>query len=328
MLIGGLYSANGTASAVSPAKKGTIWVADQGDSGNPVVIIKGLKVHDNITGLDGPAGIAFTPNGQKAYVTEVGNGDLAAVSTNSESVTGTISLPLVNGGNPGPQAIAITPNGQTAYIADENEDVSVVDLATNTAESNIPIALTGGNVNCVAASPDGSTVYATILWGGTTEVAVISTATNTVTNTIPITGNPMGVAFAPGGATAYVAARVGSSSGTVSVIDTATQTVSHVIAVGGTPSGLAVSPNGKTVYVAYAPDYQHVTVIKTSNNTVTSTITGFNAPSGDQSVAFASNGKAYVANFGGGLAVVEHGAVKTTISVGGDDFLSALAIEP
>jgi YVTN family beta-propeller protein len=63
-------------------------------------------------------------------------------------------------------------------------------------------------------------------------VSVIDTATNTVTATIAVGSNPLGVAMTPDGSKAYVA---NAGSNTVSGIDTATNTVTATIPVGVAP---------------------------------------------------------------------------------------------
>ena len=89
----------------------------------------------------------------------------------------------------------------------------------------------------VAVTPDGAFAYVTSSGGADT--SVISTATNTVVATVPVTGYD--VAVTPDGTSAYV---VGSS---VSVISTATNTVAATIPVDGVwlafgPGSSATSP--------------------------------------------------------------------------------------
>ncbi len=57
---------------------------------------------------------------------------------------------------------------------------------------------------------------------------------------------PVGVAFTPNGAFAYV---VNQNSNNVSVIDTTTRTVTATITVGTNPWGVAFAPNGAFAYV-------------------------------------------------------------------------------
>jgi uncharacterized repeat protein (TIGR01451 family)/uncharacterized repeat protein (TIGR02543 family) len=82
----------------------------------------------------------------------------------------------------------------------------------------------------VAVTPDGAFVYVTNQNSDT--VSVIDTASNTVTDTIPVGAQPFGVAVTPDGAFVYVA---NNGSTTVSVIDTASNTVTATIPVGISP---------------------------------------------------------------------------------------------
>jgi YVTN family beta-propeller protein len=61
------------------------------------------------------------------------------------------------------------------------------------------------------------------------------------------------------------------------VIDTTTDTVTDTISVGKVPWGVAFTPNGKAVYVTNSED-NTVSVIDTTNNKVTKTISGFDDP--------------------------------------------------
>lgn len=106
-----------------------------------------------------------------------------------------------------------------------------------------------------AVSPDGATLlvpefgsFNPYVIGDT--VAVIDTATDTVTGTIAVGMQPEDVAFTPDGSYAFV---TNAGGATVSVIDMATQTV-----VATTPCGepfatflygVAISPDGKLAYV-------------------------------------------------------------------------------
>jgi YVTN family beta-propeller protein len=78
-------------------------------------------------------------------------------------------------------------------------------------------------------------------------VSVISTATNMVTATIPVSSLPHFVAVSPDGSKVYV---TNATSNTVSVINTTTNTVIATIPVGSNdpsaggsfPQGVAVAP--------------------------------------------------------------------------------------
>ena len=80
----------------------------------------------------------------------------------------------------------VQPVRQSAYIT--GSDVSVIDTATNTVTTTIPLASFG-----VAATRDGNKVFVTDAGG----VSVIATATNTVIATIPISRGALTVAVTP-----------------------------------------------------------------------------------------------------------------------------------
>ena len=73
----------------------------------------------------------------------------------------------------------------------------------------------------------------------------------TVTTTTKVGRQPVGVAFSPDGALAYVP---NQGSGSVSVLALATGAVTTTLEVGNIPTGVAVSPDGKKVYVPNSDD--------------------------------------------------------------------------
>lgn len=213
--------------------------------------------------------------GPFAYVTDSGGypytspGTVSVIDTSNNSVVATITVGTQ------PYGIAVTPDGSHVYVANEGYgtdlgSISVIDTSTNTATTPTNLSYTGGEISIpigIAVTPNGASVYVTNF--GTDTVAVIATATNTVTATIPVGGGPSRVAITPDGTKAYVSNEFG---GTVSVINTATNTlVGGPISVGSSPAGVAITPNGAYAYVANFGS-NDVSVIATATNTVTSTI--------------------------------------------------------
>lgn len=99
-------------------------------------------------------------------------------------------------------------------------------------------------------------------------VSVINTATNTVSATIAVDGNPEGIAITPDGAFAYV---VSESLGRVYVINTTTNTVTATVNLGGFSAiWIAITPDGAFAYVT--SNFNNVTVIDTASNTVAATV--------------------------------------------------------
>jgi len=143
-----------------------------------------------------------------------------------------------------------------AYVTNEGgNDVSVIDLATNTMSATIPV---GTAPRGAAVTPACTKVY--VANSGSNDVSVIDTSARSVIATVPIPSlpvgppgpsSPFGIAVNPAGTRVYVAS---TSSGFVTVIDASTDTVLGS-AISGTGSlGVAVHPSGDLVYVTNSGD--------------------------------------------------------------------------
>ena len=74
-----------------------------------------------------PFGVAVTPNGAYAYVTNQDTNSVSVISTSSNTVTETVTV------GSGPFGVAVTPNGAYAYVTNlDSGSVSVINTATNT----------------------------------------------------------------------------------------------------------------------------------------------------------------------------------------------------
>ncbi|PGV61662.1 PQQ-dependent protein, partial [Bacillus cereus] len=77
---------------------------------------------------DNPLGIAITPDGLRAYVTNSFHNTVSVINTTTNMIIGN-PIPVGNF----PFGIAITPDGSRAYIANLVDDtVTVINIATNT----------------------------------------------------------------------------------------------------------------------------------------------------------------------------------------------------
>ena len=177
-----------------------------------------------------------------------------------------------------PAAAATAPR-QVAYLA-ASSGLYLYDFASKTSA-----LIDASSAGEVVVAPGGQKAYCAV-WGG---VAVVDTATNSVTRTIS-TSYVLGLALTPDGTRLY-AAQDGAS--TVAVIDTATDAVIATVPVGTSPELVSVAPDGRHAYVAnYVGD--SVSVIDTATNTVSATVTGFSDPLG---ISFSPDGHtAYVVN--------------------------------
>lgn len=255
-----------------------------------------------------PEGVAITPNGKTAYVTNFWDGNVSVIGIATNKVTTTVNV------GSGPSEVVVTPDGRKVYVMNQdNGTVSVIDTANDTVIATVPV---GNTPMGIAVTPDGKKVYVAnygnfSLHGNTT--SVIDTATNTVIATVPVGEGPWGVAVTPDGTKVYVTTYyyvsvidtatntviatvdvrrrpqevvvnptgtkvyVTGGDGFVSIIDTTTRKVVTTLNVGKEPFGVAVTPDGTKVYVVTKGNYENnysnnISVIDTSNDTVSATV--------------------------------------------------------
>ena len=183
-----------------------------------------------------PFQIAFTPDGERAVVTEFDEGAVAIV----DRTTGKI-LQHVSTGGQQPTGVAVTASGGLAVVTNSlSGSVAFIDLKTFKTDT---LALRGMPWDVVLSS-DGRRGYVSL--SQLDEVAVIDVASRKIVAMIPTGRRPRALAITPDGRT-LVAANM--TAGSVSFIDTATLTET---AQGRTPAvnlrGVAVFPNGRQVF--------------------------------------------------------------------------------
>jgi YVTN family beta-propeller protein len=222
-------------------------------------------------GICGPnsIGVAVSPDGSRVYVTCTG-GSVLVIDTATNQVAATIPVSGV------PYLVAVTPDGSKVYVTDYNAStVSVINAVSNAVIATISV---GPSFNpafpaagAVAVTPDGSKVYVATY---TSNTAVISTATDTVTATIPLLYS-YSVAVSPDGTRVYIAG--GNHVNGYDVI-----TNQHVVGSDyiGAIGGISVTPDGRKVYAANF-DANEVFVVDAVTGTITATI-----PVGNEPLAF------------------------------------------
>jgi YVTN family beta-propeller protein len=180
------------------------------------------------------------------------------------------AIPAIHGAAGQQEASASHGRRATLYVAASQNRTGVVtpiDIATGTAGSPIKV---GREASCLAATPDGKTVYACS--GETGWVTPINTATNTAGRAIKVTQGPVEIVITPNGRTAYVLSQdnnpgggAPAGPGYLTPIDTATNTPGRPINVGMDPGQVVMSPDGSTVYVISVMS-QTITPISTATN--------------------------------------------------------------
>lgn len=216
-------------------------------------------VVDTITVGQSPWGIAFTPDGKRAYVANM-SGTISVIDTGTNTVVATITDPA------GPIGVAITPDGTRAYVSNSRGTVSVVDTSTNTIITNIPVLNRFGfpafNLVGVVITPDGTRAY--VVSASTAQIYVIDTMFNSVIKIIAanldssVSGSPLSIAMSSDGTRVYTA--FPGPPGAVAV-DTFTNTVIKFINASAPPPFVGVTPDGAKLYIDAS---EGVTIIDTS----------------------------------------------------------------
>jgi YVTN family beta-propeller protein len=134
-----------------------------------------------------PVGVAVTPDGKFAYVTCCSN-SVVAINTSTNSVTATIPVGAA------PVRISITPDGSMAYVSNQNSGnvVTVINLANNSVLGTV---IVGSTPYGSAPTPDGAFVWETN--AGSNNISVISTSTDAVVATIPLSTSATDLAIGP-----------------------------------------------------------------------------------------------------------------------------------
>ena len=271
-------------------------------------IIKGIT-----SGISSPQGVAFSPSGTYAYVTNGNSYNVVIINTATNSVTSSIASGLNS-----PFGVAFSPSGTYAYVTNCNttclgtgpDNVVIINTATNTVTNSITSGF--DKPFKVAFSPSGT--YAYIANQNSNNVVIVNTGTNTVVGAIS-SGllTPSGVAFSPSGTYAYV---TNENSGNVVIVNTATNSVTGSITPGlDYPIAVAISPSGTYAYVA---TLYNISIINTATNTVYGHISSelLISPEG---IAFSPSGKyAYITSFNN-VTVLETGiGAETTNTIYSD----------
>lgn len=307
-------------SPISPSDRYTYqgaWIAYVTDRLTPGTVTP-VDLSTNLSGVpfssggNFPIGLAITPDGTRAVVTNYNSDDVSIIDLSNMSIITTIPTgtnPIYVGITPDgtkavvanngssdttvidlttntvlvpsiaigvfPNDLAITPDGKFAYIVSQGTNsVDVVDLTTFTVVGS-PIFI-GANVNNIAITPDGKFAYVTV--GTTHKVSIIDTTTNSVVGPSIDTGGifPTDIAISADGTIAAVS---NFFSNTVILIDLTTNTViGSPIPVGSRPNGIAITPDSKLAYVVNSASNSVSEIDLASHTKIADIATGFTSP--------------------------------------------------
>lgn len=245
-----------------------------------------------------PAAVAVSPDGRKFYVAYRSSQRVSVVR--ASTLINSVTRSIVGGS---PRSIAASPDGKRIYVATVNVGVLILEAATASEINRVAFGIEGtrDNPQGIAISPDGRLLaVSNAAAGGRVNIYSISgdTLTISATHILPAPLVPLGVAFAPDGSEAYVAAAdpVGVTD-SLRVFDPATGALLDDASVGDMPTAVAVHPNGDLVFVSNQ-NAMSISVYNASPLTraVVNTVTVSAQPTG---IAVAPDGaRVYVVNQG------------------------------
>lgn len=206
----------------------------------------------------------------------------------------------------------ITSGSTPRYIAAGSGVVYATDALPNVYVDSIPTrsqiaAISAGTSEGIAITPDGSTIYA----AAGTSVAVISTATNTVTTTVGTFNLALAVAANPVAAAQQIWVTDNTLGNTVNVISTASNTVTNTINEGTVGEAVVVSPDGTLAYVYTANSTLYAFSTTAFNAIQTVAITS----SFPTSIAASPDGQHVYLGYNGGFQVVSTSSWTVTATV-------------
>ena len=272
-----------------------VYVTNSGSNSISVVDTATDSVSATIPLTSRPFKSAVTPDGAWLYVTAA-DGAVHVVDTALNQDVRSIPVGSLEGGD-----IAISPDGSRAYVAAGLVfviDTSNHSLLESFAAAKTPRLFIDTFATAVAFSPDGARAYiATTTYDSTGwdfnaggGIAVVDTASRSVTAEINLYSQPGSVAVTPDGRRLYVGHQstwsdtgygAGFLSGhAVNAIDTGTGAWAASAELGfaagvwdgqNRPAGLAVTPNRGSVFVAI-PRLDAIAAIDSNTNQVTQTI--------------------------------------------------------
>jgi len=213
-----------------------------------VVDVETGKVESKIhTNQDVSHMVAVTPDGSRAFVTNMGSGSVTAIDLDEGRVLAQIET------GEGAEGIDITPDGKEVWVTNREADtVSVLDAASLEALVTVPCAAFPIRVRI---TPDGR--HALVSNARSADLAVFDVATRKEAKRIAFereaasaegrlfddqfgdSSVPIGVVVAPDGSTAWVAH---SNADAISVVDLKSWKPTGHLVAGKEPDGMAYSP--------------------------------------------------------------------------------------
>jgi YVTN family beta-propeller protein len=305
----------------------------------PPCAIAALSILTLIGNPGAPVGVRQAEAGDAAalcaYVTHPHADGVSVLDVGRREWVGMIPLS-------GPIDVALRPDGLRAYVtrnADVGPNGSVAVIDTQSGTVCDVLRITRGEPVGIAASPNGAFALVA-LWSDENLLARIDTAAETLTDLLPLEGEPprrqeraFSVAISPDGTLAHVAIHFahGVLRNQIVAIDPTGGLVAAALEFPTQPRHVAFAPDGQSVYAtvhgATADDPAAVLVIDPTTQSVTSRVefpygAEFVAPSRDGATLYVSH------PFRDRVSVIDTGSNDLRLEIASASFPGALAVAP
>jgi YVTN family beta-propeller protein len=220
-----------------------------------------------------PTGIAFSPDGLRAYTANQGDNTVTVIDVGTGQVTGSIST-----GFSSPFSVQVSPDGLQLYVGNNDNTLMIVDTQTLQITKTLTV---GFATNAFAVDPAGRMLYASHFASGS--VSEIDIFTTTVLRTFALGGTTQGLALNRRGTHLYVA----NQGGYLNDVDLTTGTFGAQIPLAGVAFGVGVTPDDHEAWITLPLDGK-VQIFNLVQRRVTGTLQVGGEP---RRIAFSAQGK-------------------------------------
>jgi YVTN family beta-propeller protein len=189
-----------------------------------------------------PSGVAFSPDGSRAYVANTFDATVSVIDTATKTAINTINVQPTFSFGGDPEGVTVSHDGKKVYVSNG----AVITTADGSVSG--PFGVDTHQVQATALSPSDKVAYEV---ASSSAVLQVDTATGHQTTFFP--DNPSvsrwltAVQLSPDGTKGYF---VDQLNNTLLVVNLSTHKLTGTVVVGQAPTGLAVGTNGRAVYVA------------------------------------------------------------------------------
>ena len=284
--------------ASTASRSNTVFVASAGS--DAVAAIDGTTFATRSIAVGGyPEGVAYGATVNEVFVTNYDSDTLSILDATNLTVLSTVPMGLA------PLGLSYVPSLGTLY------SVGGTSLEANNLTCGTQAVVTvGQNPQSIGYDPLTGSLYVSNLDDGT--ISVVSAATLHVTDTLHVTGSPIGVVY--DSASQVILVTLGSAN-SLAVLSATNGTVLKTIPVGSFPAGVVLDPVRNEAFVT---NYYAGTISAVSMSTfqVVGTVTLAPSSGPGEPALDPANGELFVPNFAGTeVSVVSESTLTVTQNI-------------